>query len=127
MICFNFIASNNFDLRSLESVEKFVDSYPDFQTVPLNNEDELKLLFELMGINEFIEHKLDNSNFCKYWDLSFFKLPEFDTDQLDEFYRVWIQKSKRENTMNEYGSLLFLQGLTSKWNTLNYRLVVKER
>jgi hypothetical protein len=28
--------------------------------------------------------------------------------------------------MDEYGNLIFLQGLSSKWNKMNYRLVVKE-
>ena len=50
-MCFNFIASANFDLNNFKDVEKFVDTYPDFQTVILTDENELKLLLELIGIN----------------------------------------------------------------------------
>ena len=126
MTHFNFIASNNFDLNNFKDVEIFVDNYPDFQTVSLRDEDELKLLFELMGINEFIDHELNNSEFTKYWDLSNFKLPELDEEQFDDFYKNWVDSSQRDNNMDEFGSLIFLQGLSSKWNKLNHRIVVKE-
>lgn len=123
---FNFIASNNFDLNNLNSVERFVDTYPDFQTVVLANESELNLLLELIGIKEFFSYELKNIVFPKYWDLSQFTFPEPDGIQFDKFYEEWIQKSNRDNTMNEYGSLVFIQGLTPKWNKLKYRLIIKE-
>ena len=123
---FNFIASNNIDLNNFNDVEIFVDNYPDFQTVTLRDEDDLKLLLELMGVNEFIEHKLNSSNFTKYWDLSNFKLPELDKEQFVDFYKKWLNKSQRDNSMDELGNLIFLQGLSSIWNKLNHRIVVKE-
>lgn len=43
------------------------------------------------------------------------------------FYAKWLEMSKRENQMDEYGSLLFLQGLSSNWNKLKHRLIVKEK
>jgi len=123
---FSFIASGKFDLNDFSDLEKFADNYPDFQTVTLNNENELKLLLELMGIDGFICHDLDNSEFTKYWNLSNSKLPELDEEQFDQFYKAWILKSERKNTMDEYGNLIFIQGLSSKWNKLAYRLIVKE-
>jgi hypothetical protein len=126
MMHFNFIASDNFDLNSLNDVNTFVDNYPDFQTVVLLDEDQLKLLLELMGIREFSSFELSNGEFSKYWDLSHFKFPDLDDRQFEQFYKNWIQKSNRDNNMDEYGSLIFLQGLSSKWNRLNHRLIVKE-
>lgn len=38
---FDFIASNRFDFDNFKDVEKFVDAYPDFQTVTLNSENEI--------------------------------------------------------------------------------------
>ncbi len=126
MMNFNFIASNNFDLNDFKDILKFVDSYPEFQTIVLNDENELKLLLKLMEINDPTEHKLNDSEFSKYWDLSKYKLPEFNEEQFDKFYNNWISTSKRDNNMDEYGNLIFLQGLSSKWNKLDYRLVIKE-
>lgn len=127
MIHFNFIASDNFNLNNFKEIGKFVDNYPDFQTVVLTDEDELKLLLELMGITEFKAYELNNSEFSKYWNVSNFKFPEFDEEHFNEFYQNWLHKSKRKNNMDEYGNLIFLQGLSSKWNKLQYRLIVKEK
>jgi hypothetical protein len=122
---FNFIASNNFDLNDFKNLLEFSENYPDFQTVVLSDENELKLLLELMKINEFPGYDLDNSEFSKYWDLSKFALPEFNQEQFEEFYTSWLLKSKRDNNMDEYGNLIFLQGLSTEWNKLRYRVVIK--
>ena len=90
------------------------------------NENELKLLLELLGIREISSHELSNVEFSKYWDISRFKFPEFDDLQFDQFYEKWIQKSNRDNSMDEYGNLVFLRGLSSKWNRLKYRMIVRE-
>jgi hypothetical protein len=123
---FNFIASDHFDLKSLNTVESFVDDFKDFQTVWLNDENELNSLFNIMGLPEINGFDLNSTVFSRYWDLSSFKLPELDSEQFDKFYDDWIQSTGRDHNMNEYGSLIFLQGLSPKWNKLKYRLVVKE-
>ena len=127
MVHFNFIAGNKFELDDFKSIDKFVESYSVFQTVFLKNEEELTLLLKLLGIEEINSQKLSNSEFSKYWDLSNFKVPEFNEKQFDEFYENWIKDSNRENSMDEYGSLIFLQGLSQKWNNLAYRIIVQER
>ncbi len=70
---FNFVAGDHFDLSVLNSVESFVEHFPDFQTVWLKDENELKLLLELMNIHEFAGQELQKTDFIKYWDLSNFK------------------------------------------------------
>ncbi|WP_139068319.1 hypothetical protein [Flavobacterium glycines] len=92
----------------------------------INDENELKLLFELMGINDIEPKELLTLEFSKLWDISGHKLPELNEEQFNNFYETWIQKSSRSNNMDEYGNLIFLHGLSSKWNKMNYRLVVKE-
>ncbi len=124
---FNFIAGDNFELNSLNDIEKFLETYPDFQTVVLANEDELNVLLELMGINEFLNHDLESKEFSKYWNLSDFRLPEFNDQQFEQFYKKWLTISRRDNNMDEYCSLIFLQGLSKKWNILKYRLVLLSR
>ena len=126
MMHFNFIASNRFELDDFNDLEKFVDSYPDFQTVPLNNIYELHSLLQLLGIEKIAAQKLNGSEFAKYWNLSDFKLPEYTEEQFDQFYRKWLKVSGRDNNMDEYGSLIFLQGLSPKWNKLDYRIIVMD-
>jgi hypothetical protein len=123
---FNFVVSDHFDLSALNSVQSFVDHFPDFQTVWLTDENELKLLIELMDIHEFVGHDIKNSEFKKYWDISSFKFPELDNQEFGKFFDNWIEKSKRAHNMDEYGSLIFLQGLTPQWNKLKFRLIIKE-
>lgn len=123
---FNFVASDSFDINVLNSVERFINHFPDFQTVWLTSEEEFQILLDLMRIPVYDGHELEVKDFIKYWDLSDFKFPELDAQQFDKFYEKWIEKSNRENNMDEFGNLIFLHGLSSKWNKLKYRLVVKE-
>jgi hypothetical protein len=126
MMNFNFIASNRLELDDFKDIEKFVDSYPDFQTVFLKDEFELNMLLQLIGIEKIIPQELNGSEFSKYWDLSNFKLPEFNEEQFDQFHKKWLEESCRENNMDEYGNLIFLQGLSKQWNKMRHRLIVKE-
>ncbi len=123
---FNFFASNSFELNNLDQLDSFVDSYPDFQTVYLENEGELYLLFKLMNVNDPHEQKLNSSEFDRLWNISSYELPELNEEEFQEFYQNWLKESGRENTMDEFGQLIFLQGLTPKWNQLTNRLVVRE-
>jgi len=124
---FNFIASDQLNMDVFKSVDKFVVTYPDFQTVPQNGEHELKLLLELIGIRDFVSHDLKDNEFSKFWDLSNHKFPEFNEEQFDTFYDKWIKTSGRDNNMDEYGALIFLQGLSEKWNRLNFRGIVMDK
>lgn len=123
---FNFVASDNFNLNALKSIHNFVNKYPDFQTVILTDENELKLFLEIIGVKGIEGNELNNTVYKKYWDISDYKFPEFNGEQYEEFYKEWIQKTNRINDQNTYGSLIFLQGLTTKWNRLKYRLIIKE-
>ena len=126
MVNYCFVASNKFEPNDFNDIETFVDAFPDFQTILLGDEYELQLLLQQMGISECAPNPLSNSDFCQYWDLSSFKLPELNEDQFGRFYRKWIEISGRENNMDEYGNLIFLQGLSQKWNQFNYRFIVQE-
>jgi hypothetical protein len=123
---FNFIGSKRFEIENLNNIGKFVESYPDFQSIALNNEKELHLLLQLMGIEGVEFQYLNNSTFPKYWNLSNFKLPEYNEKEFDQFYKNWLNLSQKENTMDEYGQLIFLSELSKKWNKLNHRIILKE-
>ncbi len=126
MTNFHIISSSSFDLNSFESVENFVNSYPNFQTLVLKNEDELEILLKLIGIEKIKSKKL-NEIYCKYWDLSDFNLPKYNEQEFDLFYQNWLKKTGRENSRDEYSNLIFLQNLNTKLNRSNYiLLIIKE-
>lgn len=127
MINFHFISSEKFDLNNFKNIEAFVESFPDFQTVTLNNDNELSLLLKLMSVSSYEINKLDVPEFTEYWDISNFKLPEFDENQFNQFYKSWLQASKRDNNMDEYGNLIFLRGLSTEWNKNRFRLILKDK
>lgn len=126
MIILHFIAGNTFNIEILNNIELFVNHFPDLQTVILNNENELELLLEVIGMKTCNGQDLIDSEFSKYWDISNQNLPEYTTEQFDLFYKKWLNLSGRENTIDEYGNLIFLQGLSSQWNWCKYRLILKE-
>lgn len=78
---FNFIASDKFEVSDLQDINQFVENYPDFQTVTLNDESELELFLKLIGIDDYSVYHITGSEFSKYWDLSKMQLPEFDEEQ----------------------------------------------
>ncbi len=121
---FNFIASDDFDLSNFKNVEKFVDSYTNFQTVVLYDKKELNLLLKHIGIERLDSYEIKSTKFTKYWDLSEFHLPEFNIEEFELFYEKWIEITGRENNMDEFGNLIFLQRTSSKWNKMAHRLIV---
>ena len=124
---FFFIASDNFNLNDFKDVEKFADAFPDFQTVVLKNEQELNLLLKLIGIKKTDAHELKASAFTKYWNISECYLPEFNDEEFELFYKKWLAVTGRDNNMDEFGNLIFLQGMSPKWNKMTYRLIVKNQ
>lgn len=108
-------------------VEDLTNLYPDFQSVALESEEELKILFDLLGWKEIEGQETSNSAYTKYWDLSKYRLPEIDVNEYDDIFEEWIQKTNKESNMNEYGNLIFLLGKNIEWNKLNYKYVVKEK
>lgn len=122
---YNFVATDKFDLGNFKDIEKFVNAFPDFQTVVLQDEKELSVLFGLIGTRKLVAQEISSSEFSKYWDLSSHKLPELNEEEFDRFYEHWVSTTGRDNNMDEFGSLIFLQGLSEKWNKRKYRLVVK--
>ena len=74
-------------------------------TVSLNDQSELTLLFEVFSlqVNEVIGVT------CEFGSVkSFDQDSRFTQNAFDEKYKHWLSESSRENTMDEYGQLVFL-------------------
>lgn len=123
---YNFIASDDFSPKDLQDINRFIHTFNDVQTVTLKDENQLKLLLNLIGVENNQEYETSGIYFSKYWDLSSSEFSEFNEDEFNLFYKKWISITKREDNMDEYGNLIFLQGIAKKWNTMKHRLVVKE-
>lgn len=123
---YNFIASDDFSPKDLQDINRFIHTFNDVQTVTLKDENQLKLLLNLIGVENNQEYETSGIYFSKYWDLSSSEFSEFNEDEFNLFYKKWISITKREDNMDEYGKLIFLQGIAKKWNTMKHRLVVKE-
>ena len=83
---YNFIATNEIITVNFKEVAEFVESFPDFQTVALKDDNELIVLLDLISISEIEQKELNNSNYSTYWDLSSHRLPELNEDEFDHLF-----------------------------------------
>jgi hypothetical protein len=65
-------------------------------------------------------------DFDAIFDYSDNSLPMLSPDGFDIFYEEWLRLSGRESTMDEYGQLLFLNGLAARWNARASRFILRE-
>ena len=125
---FIFVDSNHFDKEKFFSLVSFDECYSDWFDVVLSNREELKVLFNELGVMVGETINLPNSeDFINIYDYSSSKLPEFTQDSFDDFYKNWLKETDRENSMDEYGQLIFLQGHAAIWNSRKYRFVLQAK
>jgi hypothetical protein len=102
-------------------------SLNEFYAVTLADEKELHLLMSCLGIalSPPILPPLPG-DFDAIFDYSDNSLPMLSPDGFDIFYEEWLRLSGRESTMDEYGQLLFLNGLAARWNARASRFILRE-
>jgi hypothetical protein len=123
-----FASSNEPILLAASSFENMARVCGGFFMVSLENDKELELLMCLLGINTLAKTALpNNKNFSAFIDFSRSQLPELDGNAFNTFYDAWLNKSGRNSTMDEYGQLVFLQGLAANWNSKSYWFVLLEK
>ncbi|MES0447628.1 MAG: hypothetical protein ABUJ92_13915 [Desulfobacterales bacterium] len=119
-----FSFGDQFDVNLFENLETFTDAHPDFYEVCLDNENEFLSLIKIMGLNLPASVYLNNEDFVSVIDLSNQSLPEFTKDEFDSFYLQWLKETGRDNNMDEYGQLIFLQGVSVTMNKAKSRFVL---
>jgi len=126
MESFVFASNDKLKLSDYDSLVSFAEKCEEeFFEIVLNSDEELQVLFNLLGIDEPAEQDLSNSeDFYKLYDYSSYKLPEFNSEQFDEFYDAWLKRTGRESDMDEYGQLIFIQGQAANWNENTSRIVL---
>jgi hypothetical protein len=109
---------------SLEAMDENCEEY--FQVV-LEDDDELRILMGLLGVEFLAETSLSsNEGFSSVFDYSEQRLPQLSKDDFDTLYDEWLSRSGRETSMGEYGQLIFLQGRGDGWNKMASRFVLCE-
>lgn len=127
MFHLTFSATNNFDVHQLFDFDLFVENHAKFQSVYLNNNEELGVLLEMIfGQTEIPWKELDDSPFLKYANISTYKYPILDKEQFEKFLNDWLKISNRESNMDEYGMLSFLKDLSKDFNECSTRLILIE-
>lgn len=95
-------------------------------TVFLATEEELTILLALVGIDLALATELPSSVFIRAFDISGQQFKTFSAKEFESLYQDWLQRTGRENNMDEYGQLVFIKGKLQQWNSLTHRLLVQE-
>src|SRR5471030_201739 len=100
----------------------------EYFSVVLENDDELKILMTLLGMDFLVETPLlSNEDFSAVFDFSAAKLPQLKKEEFDNIYEEWLRRSGRQTSMDEYGQLIFLTERGISWNGMINRFVLRER
>ena len=124
-----FASTNIATATAAQSLEALDESSDRLFEVVLANQNQFKILLTLLEIHEgVIKTPLAQSeDFDILYDYSTILLPEMTTGEFEQFYQDWIEQSARDNDMDEYGQLLFLQGQASQWNKRKFRFILRTK
>lgn len=128
MLSYIFASSNDSIEKVTGSIEALDEACTDFFEVVLSNESEFNILMGLLGLEGSAKVELSKStDFSVSYDYSASLLPEQSTEEFDEFYELWLKKTGRDSSMDEYGQLVFIQGHASLWNKRINRFVLQAK
>lgn len=116
---YTFIAANQTDLDWLNNVAARAESS---QSIALNSPNELSILLNLFGSGVSIVPNLTIENLRAVWSASTV-LNQVSEDDFEQFYRLWIEESGRDNTMDEYGQLQQLNAFVPTFNDAKHKLI----
>jgi hypothetical protein len=122
-----FAVSNSPVMVASSSLEAMDENCEEYFQVVLEDNDDLKILMGLLGVEFLAETSLlSNEDFSSVFDYSEQRLPQLNKDDFDTLYDEWLRRSGRETSMDEYGQLIFLQGRGDGWNKMASRFVLCE-
>ncbi|WP_199611589.1 hypothetical protein [Flocculibacter collagenilyticus] len=118
---FSFVLLDDLDLTLLNDLESRIEHQ---ETICLKSEQELMILLNCFNSS------VSNDSLPQIDDVdSSFILNEYPTPiadgSFDDFYSTWLNKTNRENDMDEYGQLICLNSFLSS-NSSNKVVVLSE-
>lgn len=128
LVRYIFSAGESIRRESFVGIIEFVESFPVFYDVVLDNEHELEILLNLIGLSLPIKETFEgNNDFEALYDISNQNMKDFSKDGFDSFYDEWIKETQRQNTMDEYGQLIFIYGQANSWNKMLHKFILQEK
>ncbi len=100
-----FATAYDFKVSEL-SIDKVIDENLLLNTVALESKFELDSLCELFSLKIVSVIEQPPSDFKQVYVLIQRKC--FDEDEFGDLYSAWVKVIERDNTMDEYGQLIFL-------------------
>lgn len=107
-----FVATNSIDTTILLEEDKFIKAFvtdideQGFEAAYAENQDDLVRMLSLIFKQPIDLTQLASNSDREVYDLTNFKQSCITVDELDLKYEQWIEDSKRENSMNQYGMIM---------------------
>lgn len=128
-----FAATNTIDTNILLDEDKFIKAFvtdidgQGFEGVYAENQDDLiRMLSQIFKQPISLTQLVSNSD-REVYDLTNFKQSCITADELDIKYEQWIEDSKRENSMNQYGMFMSVVSYINNNLDKKYLVVVTEK
>ncbi len=117
-----FLAVNDFDIELLKTEDDFFDKfvytdeegYLSIDSADFESLNDINLLLKFLFGNNSLPIELHNDLQTKIIDLTNLKKYIINSEKLDNLYPNWLEETKRENTMDEYGMLICFIGYIEK-------------
>jgi hypothetical protein len=134
LIDLTFVATDQIDIKVLlneallfESYLKEEGGHLGLESVTIDNEVNINhMLAFLFGTNFSLSESMVNSG-KQLIDLTTYKKNCISFDQLEKNYQDWIKLTNRENTMDEYGTLLGVIGYVHRNLGKNHLVLIIEK
>jgi hypothetical protein len=131
-----FIATDQIEsdlllLNDEKPLEKFLvqdnDGYLGLEVCLIDGQENLKNLLNFLFMESDPPTIIHTSDDKEFFDLSSIRTNCIDTDELESRYENWIKISERENTMDEYGSILGIIGYVKRSSDKKYLILKTEK
>lgn len=121
MIQFSFLPLKKLSNTILNQLES---RYELEEVISLNSFKELSIFVSLFG-GKLVENAMDDIvDVEQLWVITG-QLKQVNESQLDNFYKQWLDKSKRENNIDEFCQLVSFNSFLSLLNKAKYGVVLQ--
>ena len=129
-----FLATDKYSLESILSEDQFFDNYLftdkegfiSLEAANFNSIDEIKELVKFLFPNTNISTELYSDLQITIFDLTNQIDSLLSDEKLEELYPSWLEVTKRENTMDEFGMLIsFIGYIYRNRNKTHLLLIIK--
>ena len=127
-----FLATDKYSIESILNEEQFFENYLfedkdgfiSLEAANFNSTDEIKELTKFLFQNVNISLQLYSDSQIKILDFSNQMNSIISSEKFEELYPNWLEATKRENTMDEFGMLISFIGYTHRNQNKKYLLLI---